>query len=86
MAPASGRTSRGGTEAAKSIMTTDTQMKEVAVQFEIGGKDRNHQAVCAKAPAMIHQICAPCFPFVTTDIAISGSFCGRPERGCERYL
>lgn len=38
MAPLLSDTQESGTEAAKAIMTTDTEKKEVAVEFEAGGK------------------------------------------------
>ena len=46
-------TIESGTEAAKSIMTTDTKKKEVAVQFEIGGKTVTVGGMC-KGSGMIH--------------------------------
>ena len=51
-------------------MTTDTVMKEVAVEFELGGK------VCrlggmAKGSGMIHPNMATTLNFVTTDVAIA---------------
>lgn len=58
-------------EAASAIMTTDTIMKEYAVQFEIGGK------ICrlggmAKGSGMIHPNMATTLNFITTDCAVSG--------------
>ena len=57
-------------EAAKSIMTTDTKKKEVAVQFEIGGKTVTVGGMC-KGSGMIHPNMCTMLSFVTTDIAIS---------------
>ena len=56
--------------AAEGIMTTDTVLKEVAVEFEIGG------AVCrlggiAKGSGMIHPNMATMLVFITTDCAVA---------------
>ncbi len=60
----------GNIEAATAIMTTDTVKKEVAVEFEAGGK------ICrlggmAKGSGMIHPNMATTLNFITTDTAIS---------------
>ena len=57
-------------EAAHAIMTTDTTIKEIAVEFEVGG------VVCrlggiAKGSGMIHPDMATMLVFLTTDCAIS---------------
>lgn len=70
MAPERSGTIESGTEAAKSIMTTDTKKKEVAVQFEIGGKTVTVGGMC-KGSGMIHPNMCTMLSFVTTDIAIS---------------
>ena len=70
MAPELSGTIESGTEAAKSIMTTDTRKKEVAVQFEIGGKTVTVGGMC-KGSGMIHPNMCTMLSFVTTDIAIS---------------
>ena len=70
MAPELSGTIESGTEAAKSIMTTDTKKKEVAVQFEIGGKTVTVGGMC-KGSGMIHPNMCTMLSFVTTDIAIS---------------
>ena len=70
MAPELSGTIESGTEAAKSIMTTDTKKKEVAVQFEIGGKTITVGGMC-KGSGMIHPNMCTMLSFVTTDIAIS---------------
>lgn len=70
MAPELSGTTESGTEAAKSIMTTDTKKKEVAVQFEIGGKTVTVGGMC-KGSGMIHPNMCTMLSFVTTDIAIS---------------
>ena len=57
-------------DAAHAIMTTDTTIKEIAVEFEVGG------VVCrlggiAKGSDMIHPDMATMLVFLTTDCAIS---------------
>lgn len=56
--------------AAEAIMTTDTYMKEVAVQFEIDGKTCRLGGM-AKGSGMIHPNMATTLNFITTDCAIS---------------
>ena len=70
MAPELSGTIESGTEAAKSIMTTDTKKKEVAVQVEIGGKTVTIGGMC-KGSGMIHPNMCTMLSFVTTDLAIS---------------
>ena len=70
MAPELSGTIESGTEAAKSIMTTDTKKKEVAVQFEIGGKTITVGGMC-KGSGMIHPNMGTMLCFVTTDCAIT---------------
>lgn len=70
MAPELSGTTESGTEAAKSIMTTDTKKKEVAVQFEIGGKTVTVGGMC-KGSGMIHPNMCTMLAFVTTDVNIS---------------
>ena len=70
MAPELSGTIESGTEAAKSIMTTDTKKKEVAVQFEIGGKTVTVGGMC-KGSGMIHPNMCTMLGFVTTDVNIS---------------
>ena len=60
----------GGADAAEAIMTTDTVMKEVAVEFEIGGKTARLGGI-AKGSGMIHPNMATMLVFITTDAAIS---------------
>lgn len=60
----------GNQEAAEAIMTTDTICKQVAVEFELGGK------VCrmggmAKGSGMIHPNLATMLVFITTDAAVA---------------
>ena len=59
-----------GTLAAEAIMTTDTHSKQVAVQFEIGGKTVTVGGM-AKGSGMIHPNMCTMLAYVTTDINIS---------------
>jgi len=65
-----GLSSEGGRDAAIGIMTTDTVMKEVAVEFEVGGKTC-HIGGIAKGSGMIHPNMATMLVFITTDCAIA---------------
>ncbi len=56
--------------AAEGIMTTDTKMKEIAVEFTIGGKVCKIGGI-AKGSGMIHPNMATMLVFITTDCAIS---------------
>ena len=56
--------------AAEGIMTTDTKLKEIAVSFEIGGKECKIGGI-AKGSGMIHPNMATMLVFITTDCAIS---------------
>ena len=60
----------GGKDAAVGIMTTDTVMKEIAVEFEAGGKTC-HIGGIAKGSGMIHPNMATMLVFITTDCAIA---------------
>ncbi len=57
-------------DAASAIMTTDTISKEIAVEFEIGGKVCRLGGI-AKGSGMIHPNMATMLVFITTDVAIS---------------
>lgn len=59
-----------GTAAAKAIMTTDTKKKEVAVSFEIGGRNVTIGGM-AKGSGMIHPNMCTMLAFITTDAKIS---------------
>ncbi len=65
-----GLSSEGGAAAAEGIMTTDTTRKELAVEFEIGGKIC-HLGGIAKGSGMIHPNMATMLVFITSDVAIS---------------
>lgn len=60
----------GSEDAANAIMTTDTKLKEVAVEFEINGKSCKMGGI-AKGSGMIHPNMATMLVFITTDCAIS---------------
>ncbi len=62
----------GAADAAEAIMTTDTVKKEVAVEFEIGGKTCRLGGM-AKGSGMIHPNMATMLVFITTDVAISAA-------------
>ncbi len=65
-----GLSESGGEFAAEAIMTTDTQKKELAVSFTIGGKECRMGGI-AKGSGMIHPNMATMLVFITTDVAIS---------------
>ena len=58
--------------AAQSIMTTDTKTKEIAYQFEVGGKITTIGGMC-KGSGMIHPNMCTMLCFITSDVAISKS-------------
>ncbi len=57
-------------DAAEGIMTTDTRLKEIALSFELGGKECKIGGI-AKGSGMIHPNMATMLVFITTDCAIS---------------
>ena len=67
---AEGLSYEGSPEAAEAIMTTDTVSKEVAVEFEVGGKVCRMGGI-AKGSGMIHPNMATMLVFITTDAKIS---------------
>ena len=67
---AAGLSAEGGKAAAEGIMTTDTVMKEVAVEFAVGGKLCRIGGI-AKGSGMIHPNMATMLVFLTTDCAIA---------------
>jgi glutamate N-acetyltransferase/amino-acid N-acetyltransferase len=67
---ADGLSSQGNEKAANAIMTTDTTMKQVAVEFTIGGTTCRLGGM-AKGSGMIHPNMATTLNFVTSDVAIS---------------
>ena len=70
MTPGLAHSREAGNRAAKAIMTTDTHEKEIAVQFEAGGKTVTVGGMC-KGSGMIHPNMCTMLAFVTTDLAIS---------------
>ena len=67
---ADGLSADGNVAAAEAIMTTDTVKKEIAVEFELGGKTC-HLGGIAKGSGMIHPDMATMLVFLTTDAAIA---------------
>ena len=67
-------------EAAEGIMTTDTVVKQVAVTFEIDGKECKIGGI-AKGSGMIHPNMATMLVFITTDCAISSDMLQRALSG-----
>ena len=65
-----GLSKENASSAAQGIMTTDTVKKEVAVEFEIGGKIC-HIGAIAKGSGMIHPNMATMLVFITSDVAVS---------------
>ena len=65
-----GLSSEGSTYACEAIMTTDTEQKQLAVEFELGGKTCRIGGI-AKGSGMIHPNMATMLVFLTTDAAIS---------------
>lgn len=61
---------QGGRMAAEGIMTTDTVVKEIAVEFTLNGKPCRLGGI-AKGSGMIHPNMATMLVFLTTDVAIS---------------
>ncbi len=72
--------SDGSQEAAYGIMTTDTILKEVAVEFEIGGKTCKMGGI-AKGSGMIHPNLATMLVFITCDAAISPEMLTKALKG-----
>ncbi len=71
LAEARSDTLEAGHDAARAIMTTDTVPKEIAVQFELGGKTVTLGGMC-KGSGMIHPNMCTMLGFITTDADISG--------------
>lgn len=65
-----GLTENGSVYAAEAIMTTDTTVKEIAVQFSVGGKTCKMGGI-AKGSGMIHPNLATMLVFITTDCNIA---------------
>lgn len=67
---AEGLSYNGNKKALEAIMTTDTQEKEIAVQFELGGKTCTLGGML-KGSGMIHPNMATTLTFLTTDADIT---------------
>lgn len=65
-----GLSENGGLNAAEAIMTTDVAVKEIAVEFTVGGKICRMGGI-AKGSGMIHPNMATMLVFITTDVKIS---------------
>lgn len=70
LVPGLEESAQGGHLAAEAIMTTDTIPKEIAYEFELGGKKVTIGGMC-KGSGMIHPNMCTMLGFVTTDINIS---------------
>ncbi len=66
----------GSLSAAHGIMTTDTKVKELALEFEVGGKTCRIGGI-AKGSGMIHPNMATMLVFITTDCAVSPEMLGK---------
>ncbi len=65
-----GLSKEGSLAAAQGIMTTDTKVKELALEFTAGGKTCRIGGI-AKGSGMIHPNMATMLVFITTDCAVS---------------
>ncbi len=72
----SGLSKENGQLTAEAIMTTDVALKEVAVEFVIGGKVCKIGGI-AKGSGMIHPNMATMLVFITTDVNISSEMLNR---------
>ena len=70
LAPKLNNSREAAHEAACAIMTTDTKSKEVAVTFEVDGKEVTVGGMC-KGSGMIHPNMCTMLGFLTTDVNIS---------------
>lgn len=69
LVPALNNTIEAADLSAEAIMTTDTRPKQVAFEFEIGGKTCHMGGMC-KGSGMIHPNLGTMLCFITTDAAI----------------
>lgn len=67
-----GLSKSGSIDAREAILTTDTMKKELAIEFDVGGKAVTIGAM-AKGSGMIHPNMATMLCFITTDCAISSA-------------
>lgn len=75
----SGLSDNGSLCAAEAIMTTDVQVKEIAVEFTVGGKTCRMGGI-AKGSGMIHPNMATMLVFITTDVKISSEMLAKALR------
>ncbi len=75
-----GLSADGGLKAAEGIMTTDLAVKEIAVEFTVGGKVC-HIGGIAKGSGMIHPNMATMLVFITTDVKISAEMLSKALKG-----
>lgn len=73
---AKGLSKEGHTKAARAIMTTDTKIKECAIEFELCGKTCHIGAMC-KGSGMIHLNLGTMLCFITTDVDITSKMLER---------
>lgn len=76
---AKGLTTEGHTRAAHAIMTTDTKIKECAVEIELFGKTVHIGAMC-KGSGMIHLNLGTMLCFITTDADITSRMLNKAIR------
>jgi glutamate N-acetyltransferase/amino-acid N-acetyltransferase len=69
--------SNGGSGAAEAIMTTDSVLKETALELRLGGGERVRIGGMAKGSGMINPDMATMLAFVTTDAGVSRSLMAR---------
>lgn len=75
-----GLSESGSLMAAEGIMTTDLAVKEVAVEFTVGGKTC-HIGGIAKGSGMIHPNMATMLVFITSDVKISAEMLSKALKG-----
>ena len=73
-------TENGANLAAEAIMTTDTKPKQIAVEFDIGGKTVRMGGMC-KGSGMIHPNMGTMLGFIMTDAAISKELLDKALKG-----
>lgn len=78
---ADGLSYEGNGAALEAIMTTDTMPKEIAVEFEMGGKTCTMGGML-KGSGMIHPNMATTLTFITTDAVISAELIQRALSDC----
>lgn len=74
----------GGEDAGKAIMTTDTFLKKLTIEFEIDGK-RSMISAIAKGSGMIHPNMGTMLSFIATDANISKSMLSKALKESVEY-